>query len=218
MFSRLYDHCRCCSRSKKLDDWGFSPLAGEAAYISRQSNKSSARFASSKFLHRFLLSPLSSLASEDDISTLSSRLSLAFPLPPLPGSSVFHPPWCLPAQRAAPGLSSPKQAAFISGPLESHRSHLGSLIFLRPRISIWYLFSLVRDFPLLRSRPLWRGRGKKWPLTFCFPSVRSIQVLMIFSYRPFRGQALTYFPCLLSTQSIKHYTVKNSHKEFINYT
>lgn len=131
MFSRLYDHCRFCSRSKKIDDWGFSPLAGEAAYISRQSSKSSARFASSKFLHRFLLSPLSSLASEDDISTLSSRLSLAFPLPPLPGSSVFHPPWCLPAQRAAPGLSSPKQAAFISGPLESHRSHLGSLIFFK---------------------------------------------------------------------------------------
>lgn len=114
---------------KKLDGQGFVLLAGEAAYISRQSNKRASRFASSKFPHCVLLSLLSSLVSEDDISTLSSRLCLAFHLPPLPGSSIFHPPWCLPAQRAAPRLSSPKQAAFISGSLESHRNHLGSVIF-----------------------------------------------------------------------------------------
>lgn len=130
-FSRLCDHCRFCSSSKKMDGRGFSPLAGEAAYISRRNNRRSARFASSEFPHRFLLSLLSSLASEDDISTLSSRLSLAFPLPPLLGSSIFHPPWCLPAQRAAPGLSSPKQAFFVSRPVESHRSHLGSVIFFK---------------------------------------------------------------------------------------
>lgn len=93
---------------KAIGGWGFSPLTREAVYISRQSNKRSARFASSKFPHRFLLSLLISLASEDDISTLSSSLSLAFPLPPLLGRNFFHPPWCLPAQRAAPGLSSPK--------------------------------------------------------------------------------------------------------------
>lgn len=61
----------------------------------------------------FFLSLLSCLASLHDISTLSSKLSLAFPLPSLLASSVFHPPWCLPAQRAAPRLSPPKQAAFV---------------------------------------------------------------------------------------------------------
>lgn len=127
--SRPCDHCRFCWLSKKIGGWGCSPLDWEAVCISRQSNKRSAHFSLSKFSHHFLLSLLSSLASEDDISTPSSRLSLAFPLSPLPGSSIFHPPWCLSAQRAASRLSSPKQAAFVSGPLESHRSHLGSLIF-----------------------------------------------------------------------------------------
>lgn len=127
----LCDHCRFWRLSKKTDGWGFSPLDWEAMCISRQSNKRSAQFSLSKFPHHFLLSLLSSLASKDDISTLSSRLSLAFPLSPLPGSSIFHPPWCLSSQRAASRLSSPKQAAFVSGPLESHRSHLGSVIFFK---------------------------------------------------------------------------------------
>lgn len=129
--SRLCDHCRFWRLSKKIGGWGFSPLDWKAVCIARQSNKRSAHFSLSKFSHHFLLSLLSSLASEDDISTVSSRLSLAFPLSPLPGSSIFHPPWCLSAQRAASRLSSPKQAAFVSGPLESHRTHLGSVIFFK---------------------------------------------------------------------------------------
>lgn len=146
--SRLCDHCKFHRLSKKkIDAWDFFPLDWGTVCISRQSNKISAHFSLSKFSHHFLLSLLSSLASEDDISTLSSRLSLGFPLSPLPGSSIFHPPWCLSAQRTASRLSSPKQAAFVSWPLESHRSHLGSVIFfLRPRISIWYLFFTCLGF------------------------------------------------------------------------
>lgn len=127
--SRLCDHCRFHKLSKKIDTWDFFPLDWGAVCISRLSNKRSAHFSLSKFSHHFLLSIVSSLASEDDISTLSSRLSLAFSLSPLPGSSIFHPPWCLSAQRAASRLSSPKQAAFVSWPLESHRNHLGYVIF-----------------------------------------------------------------------------------------
>lgn len=141
--SSLCDHCRFCRLSKKKKKeknynkkkcFRFRsnvclPLDLEAMCVSRQSNKRAAHFFLSKFSHHYLLSLLSSLESKDDISTLSSSLSLAFSLSPLPGSSIFHPPWCLSAQRAASRLSSPKQAAFVSGPLESHRSHLGSLIF-----------------------------------------------------------------------------------------
>lgn len=132
-FSRLCDHCRFCRLSKKkekIGGWGFSLLDWEAVCISRQSNTRSAHFSYLNFPIIFCCH-FSSLESKDDISTLSSRLSLAFPLSSLPGSSIFHPPWCLSAQRAASRLSSPKQAAFVSGPLESHRSHLGSLIFFK---------------------------------------------------------------------------------------
>lgn len=143
---------------------GLFLLDWEAMCISRQSNKSSAHFSLSKFPHHFLLSLLSSLASKDDISTLSSRPS---PLSALPGSSIFHPPWCLSAQRTASRLSSPKQAAFVSGPLESHRSHLGSVIFFfkDPGLvsDIFFHLSGISHCPHLD--PSGEAGKKTWPLT-----------------------------------------------------
>lgn len=152
-----------CSCSKTIIQWVlvfFPLLAREMVYMSKQSNKRYAHFALPKCSYRFLLPLLSSLAPYVTFPPNIPGWAVS-PCPVLLDSSLFHPAWCLPSKRAAPRLSPPKQAAFVSGSLGAHRSHLDSVIFLRLGISIWYFSLLVWDFPLSKSSPLWRGRKKK---------------------------------------------------------